>query len=76
MALIASIAISDGFDCAHHDWQWCLCLLLLVETVPSSDACIMFTARIFVHLIAIQTELSFYQFLLFLVLYQAIDQSI
>ncbi len=58
MALIASIVISDGFDCAHHDWRWCCCLLLLVATVPSSNVCIVFTARIFNSLITIQTELS------------------
>jgi hypothetical protein len=57
MALIASIAISDGFDHAHRDWQWRCCLLLLVATVPSSDACDVFTARIFNSLITIQTEL-------------------
>ncbi len=47
MALIVSIMISDGFNCAHCDWRWCHCLLLLVATVPSSDPCIVFTARIF-----------------------------
>jgi hypothetical protein len=58
MALIVSIAISDGFDRAHRDWQWHHCLLLLGATVPSFDACIIFTARIFNNLITIQTELS------------------
>ncbi len=58
MALIASIKISDGFDRAHRDWQWHRCLLLLVANVPSSDACVVFTARIFNSLITIQTELS------------------
>ncbi len=62
MALIASIAISKAliFDCAHRDWRWHLGLLLLAPTVPSFDACIVFTARIFNSLITIQTELSFY----------------
>jgi hypothetical protein len=76
MALIASIAISDGFDHAHHDWWWHCCLLSLVAPVPSSVACIWFTARIFHSLITIQTELLLDYFLLFLLLYQAIDQSI
>ncbi len=58
MALIASITISDGFDHAHCNWQWGCCLLLLVATVPSSNACVVFTARIFNSLITIQTELS------------------
>ncbi len=58
MALIASIAISDGFDCAHRNWLWRCCLLSLGATVPSSDACVVFTARIFNSLITIQTELS------------------
>jgi hypothetical protein len=62
MAFIASIAIDDGIDCVdcNWQWQWCCCLLLLVTTVPCSDACVMFTARIFNVLITIQTELSFY----------------
>jgi hypothetical protein len=46
MALIASIAISDGFDCAHRNWRWRHCLLLLGTTVPSSNACVVFTGRI------------------------------
>ncbi len=58
MASIASIAIIDGIDWAHRDWQWHHCLLLLVATVPSSDACIVFTARVFNSLITIKTELS------------------
>ncbi len=57
MASIASIAISDGFNRAHCNWQWRHCLLSLVVTVPSSDACVVFTARIFNSLITIQTEL-------------------
>ncbi len=60
MALIASIAISDGFNHAHRNWWWCRCLLLLVTTVPSYDTCVVFTARSFNSLITIQTELSFY----------------
>jgi hypothetical protein len=60
MALIASMAINDGFACAQCNWQCCCCLLLLIATVPSSDACNVFTARIFNSLINIQTELSFY----------------
>ncbi len=58
MALIASIAIIDGIDWAHCNWQWRCCLLLLVATVPSSDTCIVFTARVFNSLITIKTELS------------------
>ncbi len=58
MASIASIAISDGFIRAHCNWRWRCCLLLLRVTVPSSDACVLFTARIFNSLITIQTELS------------------
>jgi hypothetical protein len=58
MASIASIAIIDGIDQAHRDWQWCRCLLLLVATVPSSDACVVLTARVFNSLITIETELS------------------
>jgi hypothetical protein len=58
MALIVSIAISDGFNHAHRDWRWRRCLLSLVVTVPSSDACGVFTAKIFNSLITIQTELS------------------
>jgi hypothetical protein len=57
LALIAFIAISDGFDCAYRDWQWCHCLLSLVATVPSSNACGVFTARIFNSLTTIQMEL-------------------
>ncbi len=48
MALIAYIAISDGFDCAHRNWQWRRCPVLLATTVPSSDACVVFTARIII----------------------------
>ncbi len=58
MASIVSIAISDGFNCAHPDWQWHRCLLLLVATVPIYNTCNVFTARIFNSLITIQTELS------------------
>ncbi len=61
MALIASMVIDDGFNCAHCNW-WCHCrLLLLVATVPSSDACVVFTARIVNSSITIQTELLLYQ---------------
>ena len=60
MVLIASMAINDGFDCAHCKWRCCCHLLPLVVTVPSSNACIVFTARIFNSLITIQTELSLY----------------
>ncbi len=33
MASIASIAISDGFDCAHRNWRWrhCLCCMPLIN---------------------------------------------
>ncbi len=58
MMPIASIVISDGFDCAHRNWQWYHWLLLLVTTVPSSNACVMFTAKFSCSLITIQTELS------------------
>jgi hypothetical protein len=37
-ALIASIAISDGFNCVINDWQCCFCLLLLIATANSPDA--------------------------------------
>ncbi len=58
MESITSIVISDGFNCAHRNWQWRRCLLSLVATVPtSSDACIVFTARIFNSLITFETEL-------------------
>ncbi len=60
MASIASIAISNGFDCAHCYWWWHCCLLLLVVTVPSSDDYIVFTARIINSFITIQTEFSIY----------------
>jgi hypothetical protein len=60
LAPIASIVISDGFDHAHRNWQWRHWLLLLVTTVPSSNACVVFTARIFNGLLNIQTELSFH----------------
>ncbi len=56
-ALIASIAIRYGYNHVHHNWQWCHCLLLLVATVPSSDACVVFTARVFNSLITIQMKL-------------------
>ena len=49
-----------NFDRANLNWQWRCCLLLLVATVPSSDACVMFTAKIFNSLITIQTESSLY----------------
>jgi hypothetical protein len=58
MVLIASIAIINGIDWAHRDWRWRHCLLSLVATVPSSDACVMLTAGIFNSLITIETELS------------------
>jgi hypothetical protein len=47
MALIAFMAINDGFDGAHHDWGCRHCQLLLIVTVPGSNACVVFTARIF-----------------------------
>jgi hypothetical protein len=56
MASITSITIID-IGWAHRDWQWRRCLLLLVVTVPSSDTCVVFTARIFNSLITIETEL-------------------
>ncbi len=43
------------FLCTHCNWQWHCCLLSLVATVPSYDACIVFTARIINSLITIQT---------------------
>jgi hypothetical protein len=52
--------INDGFDHAHHNWRCRCCLLALVTTVPSYNACVVFTAGIFNSLIIIQTELSFY----------------
>jgi hypothetical protein len=56
MALIASMVINDGLNRAHCDWQ-CRCyLLLLVATVPSSDAYVVFTAKIFYSLITVQME--------------------
>ncbi len=57
MASIAPITISDGFDRAHRDWRWRRCLLSLVVTVPSSNAYVVFTARIFNSSITIETEL-------------------
>ncbi len=75
MVSIAFITIIDGIDWAHRDWWWRRCLLLLVATVPSSNAFIVLTARIFNSLITIQTELSLEWFLLLLLLYKAIDQS-
>ncbi len=56
MASIMSIAISDGFNCAYCNWRWRCCLLLLITTVPSYNACVVFTARIFNSLITIQKE--------------------
>ncbi len=50
--------LASIFDRAHCNWQWRRCLLLLVATVPSSNACVVFTARIFNSLITIQRELS------------------
>jgi hypothetical protein len=44
MVLIVSIAIGGGINCLHRNLQWRRCLLLLVATVPSSDAHIPFVA--------------------------------
>jgi hypothetical protein len=57
MALIASIAIIDGIDWTRCDWQWHRCLLLLVATVPSTDACVILIARVN-SLITIKMDLS------------------
>jgi hypothetical protein len=46
-ALIASIAIGDSINCAHHDWQCRRCLLLLVATATISNAHIAFAATFF-----------------------------
>jgi hypothetical protein len=51
MVLIASIAIGDGFNCIHHNWQILCCLLLLAKNAPSSDAHIAFAAARFTSLL-------------------------
>ncbi len=49
------------FDCTHDcHWQCRRCLLMLVATVPSSNACVVFTARIINSVITNQKELSLY----------------
>jgi hypothetical protein len=45
--LIASIAIGDGFNHVHGNWQCYHCLLLLVATATSSDAQVAFAAMLF-----------------------------
>jgi hypothetical protein len=47
MAFIASIVISDGFNCVHRDWPCCCQLLSLVANTPSSDAHVAFAAVLF-----------------------------
>jgi hypothetical protein len=51
MVLIASIAIGDGFNHVHRDWQYCRHLLLLVATTNSSDAQVAFAATLFTSLL-------------------------
>ncbi len=46
-----SIAIGDGFNCAHRDWLYCCCLLLLVATATSSDAHAAFAATFVISLL-------------------------
>ncbi len=50
-ALVASIAIGDGFNCVHCDWPCRHCLLLLVATANSSDAHVAFAATFFTSLL-------------------------
>jgi hypothetical protein len=51
MALIASIAIGDGFNRVHHNWP-CRCQLLsFVANAFSPNAHIAFTAALFTSLL-------------------------